>query len=88
MTLLEAISYGLPCVSYLFPCGPRDIIENGKNGYIIEEGDKEKFAQRLVELMKNVELRQKLGRNAKESSKKYNVDNIMEQWLALFSKIT
>jgi hypothetical protein len=37
--------------------------------------------------MKKVELRQKLGRNAKECSKKYNVDNIMEQWLALFSKM-
>ena len=88
MTLLEAISYGLPCVSYPFPCGPRDIIEDGINGYIIEEGDKDKFAQRLVELMQNEELRQELGRNAKESSKKHNVDNIMEQWLALFSKIT
>ena len=87
MTLLEAISYGIPCVSYLFPCGPRDIIENGKNGYIIEEGDKEKFAQRLVELMKNDELRQEMGGNAKESSNKYNVDNTMEQWLALFSKM-
>jgi glycosyltransferase involved in cell wall biosynthesis len=88
MTLLEAISYGLPCVSYLFPCGPRDIIENGKNGYLIEGEEKERFTQRLVELMQNEELRQKLGRNAKESSKKYNVDNIMEQWLTLFSKIT
>lgn len=88
LVLTEAMSVGVPCVAYACKCGPRDIIENGKNGYIIEEGDKEKFAQRLVELMKNVELRQKLGRNAKESSKKYNVDNIMEQWLALFSKIT
>lgn len=88
LVLTEAMSVGVPCVAYACKCGPRDIIENGKNGYIIEEGDKEKFAQRLVELMKNVELRQKLGRSAKESSKKYNVDNIMEQWLALFSKIT
>ena len=87
MTLLEAISYGLPCIAYSFPCGPRDIIEDGINGYIIEEGDKEKFAQRLVELMKNDELRQEMSRNAKESSRKYSVENIMEQWLALFSKM-
>ena len=87
MTLLEAISYGLPCVSYTFPCGPRDIIENGRNGYIIEEGDKEKFAQKLVELMKNDALRCEYGKNAKESSKKYNLDKIMEQWLALFCKM-
>lgn len=87
MTLLEAISYGLPCVSYIFPCGPRDIIEDEKNGYIIEGGDKEKFAQKLVELMKNDPLRCEFGKNAKESSKKYNIDKIMEQWLALFCKM-
>jgi len=87
MTLLEAISYGLPCIAYSFPCGPRDIIEDGKNGYVVEEGNKETFAQRLVELMKNDELRQEMGRNAQESSRKYSVDNIMEQWLALFSKM-
>lgn len=88
LVLSEAMSVGVPCVAYACKCGPRDIIDNGKNGFIIEEGDKDKFAQRLVELMQNEELRQELGRNAKESSKKYNVDNIMEQWLALFSKIT
>lgn len=87
MTLLEAISYGLPCIAYSFPCGPRDIIEDGKNGYVIEEGNKETFAHRLVELMKNDELRQEMGSNAKESSRKYSVENIMEQWLALFSKM-
>jgi glycosyltransferase involved in cell wall biosynthesis len=37
--------------------------------------------------MKNDELRQEMSKKAKESSNKYNVDNIMEQWLALFSKI-
>lgn len=88
LVLTEAMSVGVPCVAYACKCGPRDIIEDGKNGYVIEEGDKEKFAQRLVDLMKNEELRQELGRKAKESSRKYNVDNIMEQWLALFSKMT
>ena len=87
LVLTEAMSVGVPCVAYACKCGPRDIIEDGKNGYIINEGDKEMFAQRLVELMKNDELRQELGGHARESSRKYNVDNIMEQWLALFSNM-
>jgi len=87
LVLTEAMSVGVPCVAYACKCGPRDIIVDGKNGYIIEEGDKETFAQRLVELMKNDELRQEMAGNAKESSRKYSVDNIMEQWLALFSKM-
>lgn len=87
LVLTEAMSVGVPCVAYACKCGPRDIIVDGKNGYVIEEGDKETFAKRLVELMKNDELRQEVGRNAKESSRKYSVDNIMEQWLALFNKM-
>jgi len=87
LVLTEAMSVGVPCVAYACKCGPRDIIVDGKNGYVIEEGDKETFAHRLVELMKNDELRQEMGRNAKESSRKYSVDNIMGQWLALFSKM-
>ena len=85
MTLLEAISMGLPCVAYNFPCGPRDIIEEGRNGYLVEKGDKQIFAMRLAELMNNEELRQTMSRNAVETSKKYNVDRVMEQWKTLFT---
>ena len=87
MTLLEAISLGLTCIAYSFPCGPRDIIEDGRSGYIVENGDKQTFAKRLKELMDNEELRQAMGMNAVESSKKYNVDRVMEQWEALFTEL-
>ena len=39
MCILEAQSAGLPIVSYNCPCGPRDVIENGKDGFIIENND-------------------------------------------------
>lgn len=87
MTLLEAISYGLPCIAYLFPCGPRDIIVDGKNGYVVEEGNKETFAKRLVELMKNDELRFRMNKNAIETSINYKTDHIMQTWLKLFDNL-
>lgn len=85
MTMLEATSMGLPCIAYNFPCGPRDIIEDGRNGYLVEEGDEQIFAMRLTELMNNEELRLTMSKNAVVSSKKYNVDRVMEQWVTLFT---
>lgn len=87
LVLTEAMSAGVPCVAYACKCGPRDIIEDGKNGYIIEEEDKEMFAQRLVELMKNNDLRFCMNKNAIETSNKYKKDHIMQIWLELFDKL-
>lgn len=87
LVLTEAMSVGVPCVAYACKCGPRDIIVDGKNGYVVEEGDKETFAQRLVELMKNNDLRFCMNKNAIETSNKYKKDHIMQIWLELFDNL-
>lgn len=87
LVLTEAMSAGVPCVAYACKCGPRDIIEDGKNGYVIEEGDKETFAKRLVELIKNDELRFRMNKNAIETSINYKTDHIMQTWLKLFDNL-
>lgn len=87
MTMLEALSCGLPCVSYDFKCGPKDIIIDGWNGYIVEENDKKTFAERLLELIKDDVKRTSFGRNAKQSSERYKADNIMPIWEELFNEL-
>lgn len=87
MVLLEAMSFGLPSVSYLFKCGPRDAIEDGKNGFLIKEGDKQLFAQKVITLIKDQDLRKRMGDKASEATKKYTHDNIMHKWINLFQNI-
>lgn len=84
MVLLEAQTMGLPIVAYACQCGPRDVITEGKDGYIIELGDKVAFARALERLMSDSELRNSMGREAKRSSERYELDRIMAQWLHLF----
>ncbi|MFB0773027.1 glycosyltransferase [Proteus cibi] len=50
MVLIEAISKGVPCVSYDCPNGPRNIIRNGLNGYLIPINNRELFINSLIEI--------------------------------------
>lgn len=88
MVLLEAFSYGLPVVSFACKCGPKDLIENGVNGYLVSNGDIVHFAEKVINLISDKELRQQIGQNAYNSIHKYTEINIMNEWVNLFNKIT
>lgn len=85
MVLIEAQTMGLPIVSYACKCGPRDIITEGVDGFLIEEGDRKEFARRLACLMSNAELRNSMGRAAVEASQRYRLESIMQEWEKLLS---
>lgn len=87
MVLLEAMSYGLPIVAYDCPIGPRSIIANGKNGFLIPEEDSAAFAQKMSDLITDDELRKKMGTKGKEMVKEYDVDAIMLKWESLFISV-
>lgn len=87
MTMLEALSCGLPCISYDFKCGPKDIITDGCSGYIVEENDKATFAKKIIEIINDDIKRKLFSKNSKQLSEKYKVDRIMPIWLDLFNKL-
>ena len=87
MTLLEATSVGLPAVCYNFKCGPKDIIKNGENGMIIKDGDESGMIKSLLSLMCDMQLRKRLGKNAKTYSVSYSAKMIMEKWDKLFCSL-
>ncbi len=84
MVLLEASSVGLPLISFDVPVGPRSIINNGENGYLVDYPDEEQMAEKIVHLLKDREELGKLGSNAKKASSMYLADNIMEKWYEIF----
>nr|WP_262903828.1 glycosyltransferase family 4 protein [Sphingobacterium bovistauri] len=87
MVLLEGQVCGLPMVSYACKCGPSDIIRDGVNGYLVEEEDKNAFAQKLIAVMQDKSLRQSMGRSSYNNSKNFEVEKIMQKWITLFDEI-
>lgn len=85
MVLLEAQSCGLPLVSYACKCGPSDIIQDGKNGFLVEQGNIEVMSEKLSTLIFDKELRKGMGKASLEKSSFYNEDFIMKKWMDLFN---
>ncbi len=87
MVLIEAMSFGIPCVSFDCPYGPSDIISNKKDGLVIKNGDIKSFSDAVIKLIEQEELRQMMGSNAIENVQKYNIDVIGQQWDNLFKEM-
>lgn len=87
LVLVEAMQCGVPCVSFDCPYGPSDIIDNGVNGYLIENGNVEEFAKATLKLIEDDGLRKKMGKAAIEKSKQYLPENIMPKWFELFNRL-
>jgi glycosyltransferase involved in cell wall biosynthesis len=87
MVLLEAMSCGLPVVSFDCQYGPGELIVDGENGFLIPPNDVKELAGKLCFLIENLEIREKMSIKAKEYSKKYEISKIMKQWDTLFKSI-
>lgn len=83
MTLIEAQSFGLPIISYDIKTGPKDIVNNGEDGYLIENDNSEKFINRFLELSQNRKKIQEFSQKAYENSKRFKLDNIVEKWVKI-----
>lgn len=87
LVLLEALNMSLPIVSYDCENGPREILVDGYNGYLVPDGDAEMFVDKLLQLMQDGQLRNKFGNNAIISASKFSLENIGQQWLELLESI-
>ena len=83
LVLVEAMASGVPCVAFNCPTGPKDIIYDGKNGYLIEEGNHKDFVQKLDKLMKNEDLRKAFGKSSRIDIKRFNEKIIEEKLMNL-----
>lgn len=88
VVLQEAMGCGIPCVSFNCPSGPRYIITDQEDGYLVRDGDIDGFAEKVCLLMEDEALRRRLGRQAKQSMARYGADVIMAQWRELFERLT
>jgi glycosyltransferase involved in cell wall biosynthesis len=79
LVLLEAMAAGLPVIT-LDGGGNRDLMENGKNGFIINEQDPKNFAKKILEVKDNEEMK----KYNVQYAQKFDIDNYTNKLLELY----
>ena len=83
ITLIEAQACALPSVAFNFVYGASDIIENGKNGFLIKQGDTVALTAAINRMMDNEQLRRSFGESAAYMAKRFYKENIFIKWTNL-----
>lgn len=78
--LVEAMAAGLPCVSFDCDTGPRDIIVDGVNGFLVEQTNVAMLADKIFTLMCDSELAHRIGLEAKEVRKTFDIEAIGNEY--------
>ncbi|MBS0953012.1 glycosyltransferase [Lactiplantibacillus plantarum] len=87
MAMVEALSYGVPIISYNIKYGPADIILDGNNGFLVKSGDYRKLALKALSLLQNPQKLQTFSNKAKQSSQRYNFRNSWKAWQQVLTTI-
>lgn len=82
--LIEAMVCGVPVVSVDCKSGPSEIIKHQHNGLLVPEGDERLLAEALLTIIRDEKLRRKFAQTGKEFAAKFQVENILPQYEALF----
>ena len=87
LVLAEAMSCGLPCISFDCPYGPREIIKEGEDGFLVKDGNVLELTHRIEFLMSQKQLRQLMGKQAILNIARYQPESIMHLWYQLFKSL-
>ena len=86
IVLIEAMSHGVHCLAFTSAEGANDLIEDGRNGYLIENRNYDDMIMKMEELAKDKKKRQKFGEYARTTSLNYSSDVVTKEWIALLKR--
>lgn len=85
--LLEAMAAGLPIVATDCHSGPREIVREGLDGYLVPVDDVDRYAGVLRRLLEDPDLRRRCGTHAAEVVDRFQIDRVAAQWEQVFTEV-
>jgi glycosyltransferase involved in cell wall biosynthesis len=87
MILIEAMSKGLPVVAFDCPTGPAEVIEHGRSGFLVPNGDRRAFVDAILELIRDEEKRRRFSAAAIERAARFSLSRTGALWEALLADL-
>jgi poly(glycerol-phosphate) alpha-glucosyltransferase len=86
LVIMEALANGCPVVSYDINYGPSEMIENGVNGYLVEDSQEELFARKVVSLLTDRAALKDMQSRCRETARKYTTVDFTDRWNELLKR--
>lgn len=83
VSVMEAMAAGLPCVVSDIR-GNNDLIKDGENGFLCSPITVDAFADKILRLLKDIELRKKIGEDNQEFAKKFSLENSISEMKKIY----
>jgi Glycosyltransferase len=88
LVICEAMACGLPAVAFDCPWGPKEIIKDGIDGLLVENGNISELADKICYLIEHEDIRKEMGKQARRNVERFKIENIALQWEKLFNEIS
>lgn len=88
IAVLEALSHGIPVISYDINYGPSDMIVSNENGFLVEDENIDQISERIDRIFSNPAGYQRLSDNAYQSADAFSAELLREKWWNLFETLS
>jgi len=86
-TMIEAATLGKPIVSTNYPFGANEIVNHGETGLLVPVGDEKAMASAIEQVLKNDEMRNKMGKNAEKKAQNFTLEIMVSKYEKLFREV-
>ena len=87
LVLIEAMSCGLPIVTFDCHFGPRYIVEDGETGILVPPSDVKKMADSICFMIEHTDERIRMGLKAREVVERFKSERIISIWRMFYQSL-
>lgn len=87
MVLIEGAANGLPMVAFDVKTGPKEIVRDGVNGFLINAEDNDAMINAIEKLLNDRQMRIRMSNASRKSAQRYRLINVLQLWKEMLKEV-